>query len=109
MASLCPGYVQVEEFGNDDEYEEEEVTYVTLDMGTIEPTLVSSSSHKMIVGGLLTVILNIFSFASQGLDSATPFLQLSGTIFKGKHDSLLGTELIFTEGPGKDCLTFCLY
>ncbi|KAF9003101.1 hypothetical protein BDQ17DRAFT_1326442 [Cyathus striatus] len=32
-----------------------------------------------------------------GLDSPTPFLQLSGTILKGRHDSLLGTELLFTE------------
>jgi hypothetical protein len=27
-------------------------------------------------------------------------MQLSGTIFKGQHDSLLGTELLFTEGKG---------
>lgn len=27
-------------------------------------------------------------------------MQLSGTILKGRHDSLLGTELIFTDGKG---------
>ncbi|KAF9476302.1 hypothetical protein BDN70DRAFT_882619 [Pholiota conissans] len=80
-SSLCSGYKQVEAFGPDDEYEDEEVFYVTLDMGNIEPTLVpSSSSYRLI-----------------GLDSATPFLQLQGTILKGRHDMLLGTELIFTD------------
>jgi hypothetical protein len=50
-SSLCPGYKQVEAFGPDEEYEdEEEVFYVTLDMGNIEPTLVpSSSSYRLIV------------------------------------------------------------
>lgn len=37
---------------------------------------------------------------SQGLDTPTPFLQLSGSIFKGEHDRLLGTELLFTESKG---------
>jgi hypothetical protein len=31
---------------------------------------------------------------------STPFLQLSGTVFQGTHQSLLGTELIFTEDKG---------
>lgn len=50
-SSLCPGYRQVESFGPDEEYEdEEEVFYVTLDMGNVEPTLVpSSTSYKLIV------------------------------------------------------------
>ena len=49
--SLCPGYKQVESFGPNEEYEdEEEVCYVTLDMGNVEPTLVpSSSSYRLIV------------------------------------------------------------
>ncbi|KAG6888166.1 hypothetical protein C0995_010177 [Termitomyces sp. Mi166 len=80
-SSLCPGYRQVEAFGPDDEYEDEEVTYVTLDLGSIEPTLVPSSSTYRLIG----------------LDTPTPFLQLSGTILKGRHESLLGTELIFTD------------
>lgn len=54
MASLCPGYKHVEAFGPDDEYEDEDddsqVEYVTLDMGSIEPTLVpSSSTYRLIV------------------------------------------------------------
>ncbi|KAF5313834.1 hypothetical protein D9619_013013 [Psilocybe cf. subviscida] len=78
---LCPGYKEVEEFGPDEEYEEEEVFYVTLDMGNVEPTLVpTSSSYRLI-----------------GLDTPTPFIQLQGTILKGRHDMLLGTELIFTD------------
>ncbi|RDX44316.1 hypothetical protein OH76DRAFT_1359734 [Lentinus brumalis] len=87
MSALFPGYKQVEAFGPDEDYEshdgevEEEVEYVTLDLGTVEPTLVpSSSSYRLI-----------------GLDTPTPFLQLSGTMLKGQHVSLLGTELLFTE------------
>jgi hypothetical protein len=51
--SLCPGYKQVEEFGPDEEYEEEEISYVTLDLGNVEPTLVpSASSYHLIVDPL---------------------------------------------------------
>ncbi|KAF9522868.1 hypothetical protein CPB83DRAFT_748015, partial [Crepidotus variabilis] len=80
--SLCPGFAQVESFGPDEEYDsEEEVCYVTLDLGDIEPQLVpSSNSYRLI-----------------GLDTPTPYLQLHGTILKGRHDMLLGTELIFTD------------
>ena len=35
----------------------------------------------------------------QGLDTPTPFLQLSGTMLMGQHVSLLGTELLFSEAP----------
>ncbi|KAJ7119492.1 hypothetical protein C8R44DRAFT_788185 [Mycena epipterygia] len=86
FSSLCPGYKQVEAFGPDEEYEEEEVTYVTFDLGNVEPTLLPNSSNYRLIG----------------LDTPTPFLQLSGTIFKGRHDALLGTELLFTDG--KDAL-----
>ncbi|KAJ7641347.1 hypothetical protein FB45DRAFT_899990 [Roridomyces roridus] len=81
-SSVCPGYKQVEAFGPDDEYEEEEIAYVTLDLGNVEPTLIPSSSNYRLIG----------------LDTPTPFLQLSGTVFKGRHDSLLGTEMLFTDG-----------
>ncbi|KAK0497299.1 hypothetical protein EDD18DRAFT_1161525 [Armillaria luteobubalina] len=86
--SLCPGYKQVDAFGPDDEYEdEEEVSYVTLDLGSVEPSLLpSSASYRLI-----------------GLDTPTPFLQLSGTVLKGRHESLLGTELVFNDG--KDAST----
>jgi general transcription factor 3C polypeptide 6 len=53
--SLCPGYKQVDGFGPDEDYEDEEVEYVTLDLGNIEPTLVpSSSTYRLIVGFLLS-------------------------------------------------------
>ncbi|KAL1942311.1 hypothetical protein VTO73DRAFT_6375 [Trametes versicolor] len=82
VRSVFPGYKQVETFGPEDEYESgEEVEYVTLDLGTIEPTLVPSSSTYRLIG----------------LDTPTPYLQLSGTKLKGQHQSLLGTELLFTE------------
>lgn len=88
--SLCPGYKQVEAFSPDDDYysddNEEDVSYVTLDLGDIEPTLVPSSSTYRLIG----------------LDTPTPFLQLSGTILRGRHDSLLGTELLFTDGNDID-------
>ncbi|KAJ3746287.1 hypothetical protein DFH05DRAFT_1458609 [Lentinula detonsa] len=81
-AGLCPGYKQVEEFGPDEEYEDEvEEFYVTLDLGAVEPTLIPSSSTYRLIG----------------LDTPTPFMQLSGTVLQGRHESLLGTELLFTE------------
>lgn len=52
---LFPGYQQVDSFGPDEEYEleEEEVSYVTLDLGSIEPTLIpNSSTYRLIVSGL---------------------------------------------------------
>ena len=56
MTSLFPGYKHVEAFGPDSEYEDgEEVEYVTLDLGTVEPTLVpSSSSYRLIVSASLS-------------------------------------------------------
>jgi general transcription factor 3C polypeptide 6 len=54
--SLCPGYKWVEAFGKDEEYEDEdgeaveEVEYITIDLGLVEPTLVpSTSSYRLIV------------------------------------------------------------
>ncbi|GBE85682.1 hypothetical protein SCP_0802040 [Sparassis crispa] len=86
-SSLFPAYLQVEAFGPDEDYEqcdgkvEEEEVYVTLDLGAVEPALVpSTSSYRLI-----------------GLDTPTAYLQLSGTTFRGQHQSLLGTELLFAE------------
>ncbi|KAG2153929.1 hypothetical protein DEU56DRAFT_429188 [Suillus clintonianus] len=77
------GYCQVDSFGPDEEYlSDDEDFYVTLDLGTVEPTLLPSSSTYRLVG----------------LDTPTPFLQLSGSFFRGRHDTLLGSELLFTEG-----------
>ena len=54
---LAPGFRQVDAFDSDDNYEcdergevIEEVSYVTLDLGAVEPTLVpSSSTYRLIV------------------------------------------------------------
>ena len=44
----------------------------------------------------------------QGIDTPSPFLQLSGTVFKGQHQNLLGTELLFTDAKGAArLLTIC--
>jgi hypothetical protein len=56
---LAPGFRHVEAFDSDDIYEcdeqgevIEEVSYVTLDLGAVEPTLVpSSSTYRLIVRG----------------------------------------------------------
>lgn len=52
---MIPGYKHVETFGPDEDYEsEEDVEYVTLDLGTIEPTLVpSSSTYRLVVSHIL--------------------------------------------------------
>ena len=50
--TLVPGYKHVESFGPDEDYldEEEEVSYVTLDLGVVEPTLLpSTSTYRLIV------------------------------------------------------------
>ena len=50
--TLVPGYRQVDSFGPDEDYfdEEEEVSYVTLDLGVVEPTLLpSTSTYRLIV------------------------------------------------------------
>jgi hypothetical protein len=54
--TLFTGFNEVGEFGPDEEYEEgEEVSYVTLDLGNIEPTLVpTSTSYRLIVSRLIT-------------------------------------------------------
>jgi general transcription factor 3C polypeptide 6 len=61
---LAPGFRQVDAFNPDDDYERdengdviEEVSYVTLDLGAVEPTLVpSSSTYRLIVRGILLIL-----------------------------------------------------
>ncbi|KAK0467541.1 hypothetical protein IW261DRAFT_1519313, partial [Armillaria novae-zelandiae] len=65
--SLCPGYHPVTQFGPDDDYEEEEIFYITLELGQ-----------------LLSLL---------GLGTPTPFLQLAGTALKGRHETLYGTAV----------------
>ena len=58
--TLVDGYHQVDSFGADDEYQRdengdviEEVEYVTLDIGVVEPTLVpSTTSYRLIVSAV---------------------------------------------------------
>ncbi|KAK0234832.1 hypothetical protein EDD85DRAFT_845533 [Armillaria nabsnona] len=89
--SLCPGYHQVTEFGPDDDYEEEEeIFYVTLELGNVEPSLVPSCDSYHLVG----------------LDTPTPFLQLVGTVLKGRHETLLGMELLFSEHSLEDTVSY---
>jgi general transcription factor 3C polypeptide 6 len=106
---LFPGYVNVECFEPNEEYEEyEETTYVMLDIGAVDPTLLpSSSTYRLIVRASSLRLTSVSRSSSitdrylQGLDSSTPFLQLSGTIFKGEHNTLLGSELLFMDANGK--------
>jgi TFIIIC subunit triple barrel domain len=42
------------------------------------------------------------SIGVQGLDSPTPFVQLAANIFRGNHESLLGTEIILQEPDGEN-------
>jgi len=56
---LAPGFGQVDAFDSDERYDRdedgeviEEISYVTLDLGAVEPTLVpSSSTYRLIVRG----------------------------------------------------------
>ncbi|KAK0502472.1 hypothetical protein EDD18DRAFT_1458648 [Armillaria luteobubalina] len=85
--SLCPGYHQVTQFRPEDDYEEEEeIIYITLELGNVEPTLIPSCDGDHLVG----------------LDTPTPFLQLAGTVLKGRHETL-GTESLFSEHEGAAC------
>ncbi|GJJ14265.1 hypothetical protein Clacol_008529 [Clathrus columnatus] len=82
---MFPGYKHVREFGPDDRYEEEEeeVCYVTLDLGPdVDKALLPNSTECRLAG----------------LDTETPMLQLAGSFFIGRHQELIGTELLFTDG-----------
>ncbi len=53
--SLYPGYHQVNAFGPDDDYEEEEeIFYVTFELGNVEPVLIPScDSYYLVVSPFL--------------------------------------------------------
>ena len=63
QSSLYPGYRQVQSFGPDEDYarvedgEIEEVSYVTLDLGSVEPTLVPSSSTYRLIVSITTLMV----------------------------------------------------
>lgn len=62
-SSLCPGYKHVEEFGVDDEYDDEDEIYVTLDLGAAEPMLIpSSTTYRLIVSSTRFLGLTRSSF-----------------------------------------------
>jgi len=47
---MYPGFKQVRDFGPDEGYEDEEISYVTLDLGSVEPTLLpTSTSYRLMV------------------------------------------------------------
>ncbi len=62
--SLCLGYHQVTQFGPGDDYEEEEeIFYVTLELGNVEPSLISScDSYYLVVSTFLLVELRLTLF-----------------------------------------------
>ena len=75
--TLVPGYRQVDSFGPDEDYleKEEEVSYVTLDLGMVEPTLLpSTSTYRLIVSvGHLFTALTITK-EIKGLEYTDPIL-----------------------------------
>ena len=60
-SNLCPGYTNVEAFGPDEDYEsEEEIHYITLDLGDIEPQLVPSSTTYRLIESLFFFLPSFF-------------------------------------------------
>ncbi|KAG8861011.1 hypothetical protein FRB91_011640 [Serendipita sp. 411] len=88
MTSIVEGYDQVPDFDNleDSEYEEEEVCYVTLDLGPLDPSLLPKATSYQLIG----------------LETSQPFLQVGGCVFRGQYENLLGTEILFQESAGTD-------
>lgn len=83
-SSLCPGYKQVDAFGPDEEYEdEEEISYVVLDLGNVEPTLVpTSSTYRLIVS--ITVLWASYIFEGfLGLRYSDPLFTTPRNYFQG--------------------------
>ncbi|KAK0477693.1 hypothetical protein IW261DRAFT_1608994 [Armillaria novae-zelandiae] len=72
--SLCPGYHPVTQFRPDNDYEEEEIFYITLELSNIELSLIPRCNSCHLVG----------------LGTPTPSLQLAGTALKGRHKTLYG-------------------
>ncbi|KAG8886140.1 hypothetical protein FRB97_007178 [Tulasnella sp. 331] len=83
MSSIL-GFTHVDRFGEeDDEYEyEHETSYATLDLRNIDQN----------------VLLNSTTFKLIGLNTQTPYLQLPGLTMRGEHDTLIGSEMIFSDG-----------
>ncbi|KDN35270.1 hypothetical protein RSAG8_11705, partial [Rhizoctonia solani AG-8 WAC10335] len=58
--------------------EGDEEYYLTLDLGAVDPSLLSNCASIRLVG----------------LETPTPFLQLGDLVFQGIHTRTLGTELV---------------
>lgn len=61
--------------------EEEETVYLSLELGAVDPHLLSHCASMRLVG----------------LETPTPFLQLGDSVYRGLHVSTLGTELVFDD------------
>jgi general transcription factor 3C polypeptide 6 len=109
LKGVAPGFRYVEQFEGDEEmYEEEEVSYVTLDMGQIDPNVLATcSSYRVAVGAVILVDLRI-SDTMQGLDTDTPFIQLGDTVFMGHPTNLIGSEVLLEEIRGACLLSSTL-
>ncbi|KAK0502558.1 hypothetical protein EDD18DRAFT_1347189 [Armillaria luteobubalina] len=82
--SLCLGYHQVIQFGPDDDYEEEEgITYITLELGNVEPSLIPSCDNYHLV-------VNPFS-ARRALIQYNPGPGYSDIISTASWDSAQGS------------------
>ena len=108
MSALYPGYTHVQSLSTnheDEEWEEIEEEYITIDLGSLaEPGLLfaeaSSSGFRIVVCRFHAVHFALFLkiVFVKGLDTPTPFIQLAGTVFKGRVDALLGSEMLFEDG-----------
>lgn len=82
---LNPQWKPVDSFDapnfDDDDYSEEEVSYVTLDLGS------SSQNH-------LAAVDQAHEIQLAGLETDTPYLRVGPQVFSGQWDELIGSEII---------------
>jgi hypothetical protein len=76
-----------------------QTSYVTLDLGTIDPSVIASAEHYALIVSALTSQRCIYLIFLQGLETNTPMLQLGSMIFEGTYENLLGSELLLTDAP----------
>lgn len=109
--SLYPDHHYVETFGDDDEYERdengniiEEVEYVTVDLGVVEPTLVpSTSSYRLIVSPNLRTHTRLltYSLSLRALTHRRPSCSYLGPF--SKENTRLYLERNFCSQMHKAC------
>ncbi|KAK0432585.1 hypothetical protein EV421DRAFT_1910845 [Armillaria borealis] len=95
--SLCPGYHQVTQFGPDDDYEEEEeVFYVTLELGNVEPSLIPScDSYHLVVSAFSVRRAVIYSILVPGYPDAISTASWDGA--QGSAQDVVGCYILATE------------